>query len=45
MTGGTGQATQINSSIAQAVENLGLGMGLEVKEQLSKTRNLKRLMQ
>jgi isopentenyl-diphosphate delta-isomerase len=28
MTGGTGQATQINSSIAQAVENLGLGMGV-----------------
>ena len=28
MTGGTEQATQINSSIAQAVENLGLGMGV-----------------
>jgi isopentenyl-diphosphate delta-isomerase len=28
MTGGTQQATQINSSIAQAVEKLGLGMGV-----------------
>ena len=28
MTGGTEQATQINSSIAQAVEKLGLGMGV-----------------
>jgi isopentenyl-diphosphate Delta-isomerase len=28
MTGGTEEATQINSSIAQAVENLGLGMGV-----------------
>ena len=28
MTGGTEQATQINSSIAQAVETLGLGMGV-----------------
>ncbi len=28
MTGGTEQAIQINSSIAQAVENLGLGMGV-----------------
>lgn len=28
MTGGTDQATQINASIAQAVEKLGLGMGV-----------------
>jgi isopentenyl-diphosphate delta-isomerase len=28
MTGGTKQAIQINASIAQAVENLGLGMGV-----------------
>jgi isopentenyl-diphosphate delta-isomerase len=28
MTGGTAQATEINASIAQAVEHLGLGMGL-----------------
>jgi isopentenyl-diphosphate delta-isomerase len=28
MTGGTEQATQINASIAQAVEKLGLGMGV-----------------
>jgi isopentenyl-diphosphate delta-isomerase len=28
MTGGTKQATQINASIAQAVEKLGLGMGV-----------------
>jgi len=28
MTGGTEEATQINSNIAQAVEKLGLGMGL-----------------
>ena len=28
MTGGTQQATQINASIAQAVEKLGLGMGV-----------------
>ncbi len=28
MTGGTAQATHINSSIAQAVEKLGLGMGV-----------------
>ncbi len=28
MTGGTAKATQINSSIAQAVEKLGLGMGV-----------------
>jgi len=28
MTGGTGEATKINSSIAQAVENLHLGMGV-----------------
>jgi isopentenyl-diphosphate delta-isomerase len=28
MTGGTGEATKINASIAQAVEKLGLGMGV-----------------
>ncbi len=28
MTGGTAQATQINSAIAQAIEKLGLGMGV-----------------